>query len=925
MAYDIGEAFQKIEDEMLASMSRNLKRHLNKEKEEGLNYSMWQAEQLKSLDEFKRNNAEAFKDYFGIVNEQLGEILKKCNENGQLEQEAKILEAIQEGWKIPSVSSKGVQGSFFKINERKLNALIKATKSDMAKAEAAMLRQANDVYRKTIFNAQVYYNTGAGTLSQCVDMATKDFLAKGITCVEYANGTRVGIDSYARMVLRTSQTRAYLMGESSKRDEWGINTVIVNKRGVACPLCLKWVGRVFYDDVWGSTPVPSPAKYPRLSTAMEGGLYHPNCRDIHTTYFEGISTPPKPMTKDQVDEANRVYALEQRQRYNERQIRKYKRLAQGSVDPDNVVKYSEKLQQWQNEQKQFINAHSDVLKRRAELEKVFDIPEKLQWGQNNYDFSQNNNDIINNNIKHEHIWIEEVVIPPTCEEKGEKIKKCSVCGEEGEKVDIPPIGHKWVEVSVTPPTCTQKGERLLRCENCGEEKTEEIPATGHQFGTPLVIAPTCTEEGYTFKKCTVCGHIEKYDIKPALGHDWGDWVITRQPTTALVGRKQATCKRCGAKKYGTVPKLKAPSPADQIKALEDSIKQLDVDIAALDQTSYTGIWKDVVTPSDYLSKKAGIPGKKQYFLDKIAAGDTSKDWQQFLDLVDEFEIKGKEYETLLSQRKNNQDALDLLKPNDAFSQSRKDAAKWFDKDHGGFSAADKYFDPSAKKIHGAATPREQDGFYTYTAGSGGLNRPLAGFQKPYGNASDTGWEQKYYVGPNKVWIDYEGKGEQIRGLTTLIEKSTYPDDVWLQSGQGFGTIEGFLGLKPGTLQYMTDAELQRYVGRDGVITNFISTAVNEGGGSIFNRKPLKINFYAPRGSQMLYASDVGAFGKGENEMILQRGGFYRIKKIYWGNDATDNNKRKIFVDMEIHPEKGYDLFQQDPNEWKGSKKNYKNP
>ena len=395
MAYDIGEAFQKIEDEMLASMSRNLKRHLNKEKEEGLNYSMWQAEQLKSLDEFKRNNAEAFKDYFGIVNEQLGEILKKCNENGQLEQEAKILEAIQEGWKIPSVSSKGVQGSFFKINEKKLNALVKATKSDMAKAETAMLRQANDVYRKTIFNAQVYYNTGAGTLSQCVDMATKDFLAKGITCVEYANGTRVGIDSYARMVLRTSQTRAYLMGESSKRDEWGINTVIVNKRGVACPLCLKWVGRVFYDDVWGSTPVPSPAKYPRLSTAMEGGLYHPNCRDIHTTYFEGISTPPKPMTKDQVDEANRVYALEQRQRYNERQIRKYKRLAQGSVDPDNVVKYSEKLQQWQNEQKQFINAHSDVLKRRAELEKVFDIPENLQWGQNNYDFSQKINDKIN--------------------------------------------------------------------------------------------------------------------------------------------------------------------------------------------------------------------------------------------------------------------------------------------------------------------------------------------------------------------------------------------------------------------------------------------------------------------------------------------------------------------------------------------------
>lgn len=393
MAYDIGEAFQKIEDEMLASMARNLKRHLKKEKEEDLDYAMWQAEQLKALDEFKKNNAKAFKSYFGIVNDQLGEILKKCNENGQLEQEAKILKAIQEGWN-PTKIDDGLKGSFFKINDRKLNALVTATKSDMAKAETAMLRQANDVYRKTIFNAQTYYNTGAGTLSQCVDMATKDFLAKGITCVEYKNGAMVGIDSYARMALRTSQTRAYLMGESVKRDEWGINTVIVNKRGVACPKCLRYVGKVFYDDVWGTTPVPSPAKYPLLSEAIAGGLYHPNCKDIHTTYFEGVNTPPKPMTKEQIDEANRVYALEQKQRYNERQIRKYKRLVDGSVDPENVVKYRQKLSQWKAYQKDFISKNSDVLKRRYELEKVFDLPENLQWGQNTYDFSQDNNDII---------------------------------------------------------------------------------------------------------------------------------------------------------------------------------------------------------------------------------------------------------------------------------------------------------------------------------------------------------------------------------------------------------------------------------------------------------------------------------------------------------------------------------------------------
>ena len=74
---------------------------------------------------------------------------------------------------------------------------------------------------------------------------------------------------------------------------------------------------------------------------------------------------------------------------------------------------------------------------------------------------------------------------------------------------------------------------------------------------------------------------------------------------------------------------------------------------------------------------------------------------------------------------------------------------------------------------------------------------------------------------------------------------------------------------------------------------------------------------------MLYASDVGAFGKAENEMILQRGGTYEITKIYWGKDATDGDATKLFVDLDLHFELGYDKFQQDPSEWKGSTKNYK--
>lgn len=371
--YDISEAFQRIEEEMIASMSRNLKRHLRTEDEEGLNYTMWQAEQLKALNNFKKNNKKLFKSYFSTINGKIDEILRKANETGRMTQEVNILEAIKNGYARYSKNDKSVIGEFFKINERKLNALIKSTTNDMKKGETAMLRRVNDEYRKIIYNAEVYYNTGVGTLPQAVDMATKDFLSRGISCIEYANGARVGIDSYAKMALRTAQTRAYLLGEASKRDEWGISTVIVNKRGVACPMCLKYVGKVFYDDVWGNAPIPSPAEYPLLSEAIKGGLYHPNCKDVHTTYFEGINTPPEPMTEAEKKEATRVYNLEQQQRYNERQIRKYKRLSDGSVDPENRDRYYKKLSEWQETQKNFVKANGDVLKRRYENESIHGI------------------------------------------------------------------------------------------------------------------------------------------------------------------------------------------------------------------------------------------------------------------------------------------------------------------------------------------------------------------------------------------------------------------------------------------------------------------------------------------------------------------------------------------------------------------------
>ena len=345
--YDIVSAFQAIEEELINSMLGNIKRHTNWEQQEGFEWSMWQAEQLKALEIYRSMNRNKFKEYFSTINEEIEEVLERAYKEGNMQQEIEILSALREGYIFKKRKKKNItlNAKFFRINDRKLNALIKATRKDFKKAQLAMLRMANDQYRKIIFNAQVYANTGAGTIEKAIDMASRDFMANGINCIEYKNGARVNVVSYVDMAIRTANKRAYLQGEGDKRKEWGISTVIVISRGGGCPKCVPHQGKIYIDDVW-SGGSSKDGSYPLLSSAIAKGLYHPNCRDTHTTYFEGITSKPIIPTKEQQEENIRLYNEQQNQNYIERQVKRYTNLENRSFDNENKSNYKAKKLRW---------------------------------------------------------------------------------------------------------------------------------------------------------------------------------------------------------------------------------------------------------------------------------------------------------------------------------------------------------------------------------------------------------------------------------------------------------------------------------------------------------------------------------------------------------------------------------------------------
>lgn len=342
--YDVGAAFEAIEEELISSMIRNMERHKVEEIEEDKQWSMWQAEQLKALEKYRKQNKKKFGKEFKEINKKIDRLILEANKDGQLDQEAEILKAIKKGFPAKKVSPGGT-AEFFKVNDRKLNALLEATSSDMQKAENAVLRRANDQYRKAIFNAQTYANSGAGTYEKAVDMATKDFLSAGLNCIAYANGARHTLADYADMAIRTASKRAYLQGEGEKRQEWGLHLVIINKRGSPCPKCLPFVGKIMIDDVW-SGGSRKDGKYPLLSSAIAAGLYHPRCRDSHTTYFPGITTVDPKYNRQELADIEDTAKQEARQQYVERQEKRFERLADYSLDPENQQRYQQKQKEW---------------------------------------------------------------------------------------------------------------------------------------------------------------------------------------------------------------------------------------------------------------------------------------------------------------------------------------------------------------------------------------------------------------------------------------------------------------------------------------------------------------------------------------------------------------------------------------------------
>ena len=371
--YNIKKLYEDMELELIDSMKRNYKRHLKEEEKTGFKYSQWQAEKLKELKRYQRENKDIIGGYIKGLPNEISKHLKNELKEGSIKAINQYNKIMGKDLKPNKIMNHG----FFRTNDRKVNALIKVVNNDLKTANTAVLRMANDQYRQVIHKSAFFVANGVFTESKATNMAikeltelqktklaidevNKDFLSRGFNCIEYKNGRRVNIASYSQMAVRTANLRAQLMGEGNFRKSIGRVLVKSTSHGGACPICQKWENKIFIDDVY-SGGTKKDGKYMLLSEAMKQGFLHPNCRHGLTTYYPEVEN-----IEDYTDEEyekdidwinNRINELTNgKLNYIDRNIKRFDRLENGSILPMNIQMFAQRKNSWINEKEMLMSS-----------------------------------------------------------------------------------------------------------------------------------------------------------------------------------------------------------------------------------------------------------------------------------------------------------------------------------------------------------------------------------------------------------------------------------------------------------------------------------------------------------------------------------------------------------------------------------------
>ncbi len=346
----LANQFFELETEILIDIAKRLKANdLNM-----VSTAQYQIMKLKQLGLQTDYINQMLAQLLGVSEEQVAEIMSDS-----------AYESIREDMKIYQEADM-LDGRTVDLTEQ-VKAGTNALKGELTNLCQTTVQTANKRYMDLLDKAYLSVSSGLLSPQQATDQAIKELAKDGLQMVDYKSGTHRQLDSAVRVAVRTATTKNACACQEQVMDDLDVNLVEVSSHMGARPSHAKWQGKIY----WRKKKYGNYKNFEQATRYGHGdGLGGWNCRHQFYPYIPGVSE--KTYEPYRLGENKEQYELEQKQRYNERMIREWKRREQimKAAGLDSTYEGS-KVKEWQKKNKALIDAHSDILKRDYSREKAY--------------------------------------------------------------------------------------------------------------------------------------------------------------------------------------------------------------------------------------------------------------------------------------------------------------------------------------------------------------------------------------------------------------------------------------------------------------------------------------------------------------------------------------------------------------------------
>lgn len=253
-----------------------------------------------------------------------------------------------------------------------LNAGFKLTQQTFRNLTRTTAQIAGGQFEHALDKAWLKVQSGAFSVDAAVQSAIKELCAQGVGSIKYPSGRVDTLETAVRRAVVTGVNQTCGQLQLERAHEMGCDLMELSAHAGARPEHAEWQGQI--------VSLSGAKGYLTLRDIGYGdvtGFKGVNCRHDWNPYFEGM---PRTWTDKKLRELNEPkyeyngkklteYEARQQQRYNERQIRRWKNenLAMSAAGKD-TAESAVKLKEWQAKQRDFLDQTG--LKRQQSREQV---------------------------------------------------------------------------------------------------------------------------------------------------------------------------------------------------------------------------------------------------------------------------------------------------------------------------------------------------------------------------------------------------------------------------------------------------------------------------------------------------------------------------------------------------------------------------